>query len=185
MKESRFLFLFLGVILGIVLLLCILLLTGAINENVSISDINGNINSTASEYTNSSISGYYEYLGSEIIAADGNKATPTYKLYLCSNGIFRYTYYDCCISSGEIGNYYFDGNKIILNFMFNTSNGTDLFITRGSKELTIGTDGIISGLIKNNAVSFSKKGNDSLGCDITSELADNLTEKKIYNPVMG
>ena len=184
MKDNKFLFLFLGIIIGVVLVLCVLLLTGSINENTSISDkIDKEV--TGSNYSLSNLAGYYEFLGSEIIAPDGNKATPTYKLYLCSNGIFRYTYYDCCASSGEIGNYYFDGNKIILNFMFNTSNGTDLFITRGSKELTIENNGIINGLIKNNNVSFSKKSNDSLGCDITSEFADNLTEKKFYNPVMG
>lgn len=70
-----------------------------------------------------------------------NKASITLNLY--DNGVFTYTFSQYA-PYGTFGSYYIDGNSIVLTTWFNTNSGTGLNIAKGSKTLTINTDGTIS-----------------------------------------
>ena len=74
---------------------------------------------------------------------DNTKNEGNIYLNLYDNGVFTYTFAHYA-PFGTMGNYYIDGNSIILNTWFNTGSSAELDVAKGSKTLTINADGTIT-----------------------------------------
>lgn len=105
-----------------------------LNTQKEETKITKNINDIAGQYV-------VEYTNLKTEDGNNNKGTITLNLY--DNGIFGYTYSQYA-PYGTFGNYYIDGDTIVLTTWFNTTSGTDLIIAKGSKTLKINSDGTIS-----------------------------------------
>ena len=97
-------------------------------------------------------------------------------LTLHDNGIFTYVH-GSCVETGILGNYYLNGDEIVLTNWFHSNSGTDLGITKGTKILKIEKDGtIVDDNVKMNNYEEIKKANltktgDAPKFDISNRLA--------------
>ena len=184
-------------IIVILIVFIVLLMTGTISlsNNKCKTEIATNDNNTA-EVTNNSINdeakteeiktindvvGEYE-VKIDNIKFDGlsEEEMDTYyaHLTLYKNGIFTYraayrTPY------GSLGNYVVNGNKIILNYWYNTGSSVQLNIVKGEKSLVINEDNSITdsdikdGILKLNNINnviLLKKNNSVEDFDISNTL---------------
>ena len=79
----------------------------------------------------------------ENLKDSGEESTATVQLTLYENGIFSYRFSQYA-PIGTFGNYMIDGDKIILTNWFNTASDVSLTVTKGTKTLTINSDGSIT-----------------------------------------
>ena len=100
-----------------------------------------NTSTTSSVKTVSDVVGQYT-AKFENLKSDGDMNTASITLNLYENGVFTYVFSQYA-PFGTLGNYTIDGDKIILTNWFNTNSGTGLDITKGTKTLTINSDGSI------------------------------------------
>lgn len=106
------------------------------NNNLANNNNNNDIsNNTENTYTYNNIAGVYSAL---VTFDDPNSEedNANFTLSLSNNGTFEYVRSQHA-PIGIIGNYIIDGNKIVLNYWFNNASGTDLWVTEGTKTLTI------------------------------------------------
>ena len=129
------------------------------NETNRVDSLNGESNETKSSYsvienndkgnqkeevqTNysySDIQGLYKGIAKD---KDNEGTNRNYELYLSENGTYIYqSFVDNQV--GTIGNYTISGDKIILNYLFNTGNDISLTATEGKKTLNIGKNNLIT-----------------------------------------
>ena len=152
-SRINLLLIFITIILAV---LCVLFATETISFK-SHSDTNTkstNDNATESEALKnnfSSVAGTYS-AKFENLKGSGNETSASITLTLHENGIFTYVF-NHYTPSGVLGNYTIEDNKIILTNWFNSYSSTDLQITKGTKTLTINSDGSITDSnIKNKAL---------------------------------
>lgn len=179
-KNKKGVVVLLAVLVVILAVLCVLFAIGAINlKSVEMVDNNANENTATPAKTVSDVVGQYTAEFTDLKTEDENfnKASITLNLY--DNGVFTYTFSQYA-PYGTFGNYYVNGETIVLTTWFNTDSGTGLNIAKGSKTLTINSDGTISdnsikakGLTDNEITSAILKKNDN---DISSfEPSDRLS----------
>ncbi len=97
----------------------------------------GNDNSTEMmEYTYDNIKGLYTYTSETRIDTQGNEFNSYYYLYLYENGTFNYRM-GTAAPYGYMGNYIIKDNTIVLNYLFSTNSGAGIYVTTGSKTITI------------------------------------------------
>lgn len=139
------------VIIVILAVLCVLFATGTISLTNNISNktqqIESNTNAVQEEKKISSkkiseITGIYT-TKFENLKSEGDESTATMQLTLYENGIFSYRFNQYA-PYGTFGNYIIDGDKIILTNWFNTASDVSLTVTKGTKTLTINSDGSIT-----------------------------------------
>ena len=94
---------------------------------------------TSNNYSYSDIQGFYKGVARDKEEEETNRE---YELYLSENGTYLYINY---VGSqvGTIGNYIVKGDKIILNYLFDTGNDISLTATEGKKTLNIGKNNSI------------------------------------------
>ena len=121
-------------------------LNGESNENKSsYSVIENNAKGNQKEevqtnYSYSDIQGFYKGIAKD---KDNEGMNRNYELYLSENGTYIYqSFVDNQV--GTIGNYTISGDKIILNYLFNTGNDISLTATEGKKTLNIGENNLIT-----------------------------------------
>jgi len=104
--------------------------------------VNNNVNEEENKTSN--IAGMYNVTLNNLknIEDKNNISTASITLNLYENGIFTYELRQN-VPSGVLGNYTIKDNKITLIYWFNTDSGTTLRITKGTKILTIDSDGSI------------------------------------------
>ncbi len=79
----------------------------------------------------------------ENLKGDGDVNSASISLTLHENGVFTYVFSQYA-PVGVLGNYTIEDDKIILTNWFNSDSGTGLHITKGTKILTINSDGSIT-----------------------------------------
>lgn len=95
---------------------------------------------TSNNYSYSDIQGFYKGIAKD---KDNEGMNRNYELYLSENGTYIYqSFVDNQV--GTIGNYTISGDKIILNYLFNTGNDISLTATEGKKTLNIGKNNMIT-----------------------------------------
>ncbi len=143
-KNKNGVIILLLVLVIILAVLCVLFATGTINLKSDSVNNNQNTNDATNvtetpKNTISSITGMYS-AKFENLKGDVDTASITLNLY--DNGVFTYVFSQYA-PVGTLGNYFVDGDKIILKYWFNSDSGTGLHVTGGSKVLTINSDGSI------------------------------------------
>ena len=163
-------------IIVILAILCILFATETISFK-SHSDTNtkstrDNATKSASLKNNfSSVAGTYT-AKFENLKGDGDETSASITLTLHENGVFTYVFSQYT-PSGVLGNYTIDDDKIILTNWFNSYSSTDLQITKGTKTLTINSDGSIT---DSNIKNKSLVNNDI----ISANLIKGYTKSQLY-----
>ncbi len=134
----------------IVLLIAVLLLGGYIiydkffdnkSDNKVITEKIIKDNKSEMKYEISNIKGYYTYEnGKNTSESEYEK----YELTLLDNGLFVYTL-ENVTSNTIIGNYYIDGNNIILNYLYDSGiiGGPSLLTISGSRTINVSGDNLI------------------------------------------
>lgn len=131
---------FITIILAI---LCVLFATDTISFKMSdkCADENTIIEGTL-KIKNSDIIGMYT-AKFDNLKGDGDVNSASITLALYENGVFTYLFSQYA-PVGVLGNYTIKDDKIILTNWFNSNSGTELSITKGTKTLTINSDGSIT-----------------------------------------
>lgn len=144
-----------GVLILLVFFIVLTLLLGGyiaydklLSKNETPENPNTNINTPAKEDQKSLSKNFSEITGiytAEFnnLKSEGDKSTATMQLTLYENGIFSYRFSQYA-PIGTFGNYIIDGDKIILTNWFNTGSDVSLTVTKGTKTLTINSDGSIT-----------------------------------------
>ena len=134
----------------IVLLIAVLLLGGYIiydkffdnkSDNKVITEKIIKDNKSEMKYEIANIKGYYTYEnGKNTSESEYEK----YELTLLDNGLFVYTLENVA-SNTIIGNYYIDGNNIILNYLYDSGiiGGPSLLTISGSRTINVSGDNLI------------------------------------------
>lgn len=109
-------------------------------EKTEKSDSNENTGNDSSaavmEYTYDDIKGLYTYTSETRINEFGDEFNSFYYLYLYENGTFNYRM-GTGAPYGYMGNYIIKDNTIVLNYLFSTNSGAGIYVTTGSKTITI------------------------------------------------
>ena len=119
-----------------------------LSKNETSENQSQNINTPAKEEQKSLSKNFSEITGIyttklENLKDSGEESTATVQLTLYENGIFSYRFSQYA-PIGTFGNYMIDGDKIILTNWFNTASDVSLTVTKGTKTLTINSDGSIT-----------------------------------------
>ena len=134
----------------IVLLAAVLLLGGYIiydkffdhkSDNKVITEKIIKDNKSEMKYKISNIKGYYTYENGK---NNSESEYEKYELTLLDNGLFVYTL-ENVTSNTIIGNYYIDGNNIILNYLYDSGiiGGPSLLTISGSRTINVSGDNLI------------------------------------------
>ena len=144
-----------GVLILLVFFIVLTLLLGGyiaydklLSKNEKSENQSQNINTPTKEDQKSLSKNFSEITGIyttkfENLKSEGDKSTATMQLTLYENGIFSYRFGQYA-PYGTFGNYIIDGDKIILTNWFNTASDVSLTVTKGTKTLTINSDGSIT-----------------------------------------
>lgn len=144
-----------GVLILLVIFIVLTLLLGGyivydkvLSKNETPENPNTNINTPTKEDQKSLSKNFSEITGIyttkfENLKSEGDESTATMQLTLYENGIFSYRFNQYA-PYGTFGNYIIDGDKIILTNWFNTASDVSLTVTKGTKTLTINSDGSIT-----------------------------------------
>ena len=144
-----------GVLILLVIFIILTVLLGGyiaydklLSKNETSENQSQNINTPAKEEQKSLSKNFSEITGIyttklENLKDSGEESTATVQLTLYENGIFSYRFSQYA-PIGTFGNYMIDGDKIILTNWFNTASDVSLTVTKGTKTLTINSDGSIT-----------------------------------------
>ena len=143
--------------------------------------------STTSVKTISDIAGQYT-AKFENLKSDGDMNSASITLSLYENGVFTYVFSQYA-PFGTLGNYTIDGDKIVLTNWFNTDSGTGLTFTKGTKTLTINSDGSITdNSIKNKSLTDNSitsanlvKSGNPIQLDLNNRLVTGLGSELNHN----
>ena len=180
-KDKNGVIILLVILVIILAVLCVLFATGTIDLKSDSENNNQNTNDTTnttevSKNNISSVVGMYS-AKFENLKDDENMSSASITLYLYENGVFTYVFNQFA-PVGVLGNYTVEDDKIILTNWFNSNSGTDLSITKGSKTLTINSDGSITdsniknkSLVDNNITTANLiKGDSQSQFDLSNRL---------------
>lgn len=134
--------------------------TQKINDNINLQEDESNKNIINTEKENEvAESNKKVYTYEEIKGVYGYKGKNKEELYLKEDGTYNYEGNDTNVSYGYFGNYIIEGNKILLNQMF--EHGSDIGVSVNEKQIkgTINEDGTISLELKGKG-KLSKKSSE-------------------------
>ena len=193
-KNKNGVIVLLVVIIVILLALVVLLATGTVSfKSVDkCTDDKTNIEETQ-KINNSDVVGTYT-AKFENLKGEGDVNSASITLTLHENGVFTYVFNQYA-PVGVLGNYTIEDDKIYLTNWFNSDSGTGLHITKGTKTLTINSDGSITdNNIKNKSLVDNEittanliKGDNQSQFDLSNRLGTAFftgTDHTISEPAM-
>lgn len=166
-----------------ILLIIVLVLGGylAFDKLINKNETQENVEDTKNEYnktsyTYSNIAGKYTYTSDVLDVLEGSNLIGRGILSLYENGTFIY-HITLMADGGYIGNYTIIDNKVVLNYLFEITNGAGVNVVEGGKTLTINSDGT---LIDPN-IKFGSFNLNDIKLERSNEQLDDEFEKIINN----
>ena len=148
----------------------------ATKENTN-NSTNENINTSTSKletekYNYDNIEGLYSHSTESKKDENGNEYSFNFNLYLYKNGTFNYRM-SAIAPYGYIGNYIIKDDTVILNYLFRTGSGADLFITNGNKTLRLNS---VYSITDSNPMEDSKFNNKPTSIDLKKQSKEKAEE---------